>query len=151
VNDDKTVNEGKTRRALNPGRHPALLLSGSPEVLYWPRVPLELDGEVLVPDVLLRVRTGARVDWVHVEVDEGGVVSRDSRRRQERLGLPLLRLDERDILSPDFVDRLVRRVQGLLGLQVVGYRGPAGRGVLEAPRPPRVGRVSSPSARPFAG
>ncbi len=143
------MNESRTRsedRIVKSGRHPALLLSGSPEILYWPRVPLDVDGEVLVPDVLLRVRTGARVDWVHVEVDEGGVVSRDSLHRQERLGLPLLRLDERDILNADFVDRLARRVQGLLGLQVLGYRGPAGRGVLEAPRPPRVGRGPSPTA-----
>ncbi len=128
-------------------RHPALLLSGSPEILYWPRVPLEVEGEVLIPDVLLRVRTGDRVDWVHVEVDEGGVISRDSLHRQERLGLPVLRLNEQDILNTDFVDRLVRKVQGLLGLQVLGYRGPAGRGTMETPRPPRAGLVGSRSAR----
>ena len=124
---------------MKPKRHPALLLPGSPEVLYWPRVPLDVDGEVVTPDVLLRVRTGSRVDWVVLEVDEGGVITPESRRREELLGLPTVRLTERDILGPDFVDRLVRRVQGLLGLRAVGYRGPAGRGTMEAPAPPRPG------------
>lgn len=113
-------------------RHPALLLAGTPEVLYWPRVPLEVAGEVLVPDVLLRVRTGERVDWVLVEVDEGGAISPDSLRREAALGLPTLRLTDKDILSASFVDRLVRGVQRLLGLQELGYRGPSGRGTLEA-------------------
>ena len=118
-------------------RHPALLLSGTPEILYWPRVPLEVEGEVLVPDVLLRVRTGARVDWVLVEVDEGGVLTAESRLREERLGLPTLRLTDQDILCTSFVDRLVRKVQALLGLQVVGYRGPGGRGTMEVPSLPQ--------------
>jgi len=129
-------------------RHPALFLAGTPEVLYWPRVPVEVGGEVLVPDVLLRVRTGQRVDWVLVEVDEGGAISPESLRREEALGLPTLRLSERDILSVSFVDRLVRRVQRLLGMQELGYRGPGGRGTLEPLNlPPSVQTGTHPGRR----
>ncbi len=130
-------------------RHPALVLAGTPEVLYWPRVPVEASGEVLVPDVLLRVRTGDRVDWVLVEVDEGGAISAESHHREEALGLPTLRLTERDILSASFVDRLVRRVQRLLGMQELGYRGPGGRGALEPLNlPPSVRAGTHPGERP---
>lgn len=118
---------------------PALLLPGTPELLYWPRVPLEVNGEVVTPDVLLRLRTGRRVDWAILEVDEGGVVTPESRRREALLALPTLRLTERDIFGANFVDRLVRRLQTLLGLQALGYKGPHGRGILEAPEPPRPG------------
>ena len=110
-------------------RHPALFLGGTPEVLYWPRVPVEVAGEVLVPDVLLRVRTGERVDWVLVEVDEGGTITSESHHRQEILGLPTLRLTERDVLSASFVDRLVRRAQRPVGMQF-GVSGAGGRGNL---------------------
>jgi hypothetical protein len=137
-------------------RHPALFLGGTPEVLYWPRVPVEVAGEVLVPDVLLRVRTGERVDWVLVEVDEGGTITSESHHRQEILGLPTLRLTERDVLSASFVDRLVRRVQRLLGMQELGYRGPGGRGTLEPVHlldsvVPRARRGEPPRRREPAG
>ena len=95
----------------NQKRHPAMLLPGNPELLYWPKVPLEIEGEVLVPDFLVRLRSGARVDWAMVEVDEGGFVTQESLERERRLGLPTLRVTEVDILRADFVDHLVRRLQ----------------------------------------
>lgn len=120
----------------NEKRLPALLLPGSPELLYWPKVPLEIDGQVVVPDILVRLRTGKQVDWAVVEVDEGGIATPDSLERERLLGLPTLRVSERDILRSDFVDHLVRRLQTLLGLQAVGYRGPNRRATLAA-APPR--------------
>lgn len=130
----------------NQKRHPAMLLPGNPELLYWPKVPLEIEGEVLVPDFLVRLRSGARVDWAMVEVDEGGFVTQESLERERRLGLPTLRVTEVDILRADFVDHLVRRLQALLGLKATGYRGakPASKLAVAPPRPglrrPRTGR-----------
>lgn len=131
---------------MNESRIPALVLPGTPEVIYVPKCQMEVDGEIVTADAMLRLRTGKRKDWVLVEVDEGGIITEESRRREELLGLPTLRISEKDLLRFDFVQHLIRRAQRLLGLQVTGYQGPKSGG-----EPRRGELVRPPLVRPATG
>jgi hypothetical protein len=98
------------------GALPCLVL-GNPadlEIYYWPKVRVQEAGEILTLDALVAARTPDQTTWLLVEIDEGGIVTPESRRREALMKLPTIRLNDVDILRPDCIDRFMQRVRDII-------------------------------------
>lgn len=92
-----------------------LKLPDEPELYYWPKLTLRVGREDITCDALLCAKRGDQNLWFLVEIDEGGVITAESRRRERRLGLPTLRFSDEHIFNNGFIQLLLGRVKDHLG------------------------------------
>lgn len=84
-------------------------------LLLLPQVSLQVkDGTVYTLDALALILQGRRRLWADFEVDGSGHRTSWEEERSAALGLPELRFTEEDLVDPDFLDRLWRRVEECL-------------------------------------
>jgi len=93
--------------------HPCLVLRlpGEPELYYWPKLTLCVGREDLTCDALLCAKRDDQTLWFLIEIDEGGVVTPESRHRERRLGLPTLRFTDEHVFDAGFIQLLLGRVK----------------------------------------
>ena len=89
---------------------PAWRIHGNPDVVFWPKITLEVDGEHLTLDVLVRYKKDGLVHWFCLEIDEGAPTPA-SLHREKKLRMPVLRLVDREICREDFIEHLLARLE----------------------------------------
>ena len=88
--------------------------------LLFPQLTVDTRRAIYRLDVLVccRIRYG-RI-WINVEVDGSGHESRFDQQRQADLGLPTVRIDTADLMSPKLVPLLSQRISAHLSVRKAG-------------------------------
>ncbi len=108
------MSKRKPRSTALPCLH--LKKPGLPELHYWPKVAVMVGDEVVVADALLCAQEKGLKEWFLVEIDEGGVVTPESRRRERLLDMKTIRLSDEHLFRLDFMDVFIDMVRQQMGL-----------------------------------
>lgn len=85
------------------------------ELVTIPKVTLNVYGEALTVDNLLRVSKDGHFHFFYSEIDEDDDrPSAESLYRESKIELPLMRINRRDILREDFMDYYLAKIRKLI-------------------------------------